>query len=189
MNIIKYCYREGIKVYSINQAIKDGGWPDPAYPNLYLKLHLVDRKTGEPAIAEKIIGDESLYQVCFQGGGWLCLDDAIEQYAVVPKGREADILELAFAVLSMSPDRFDNPNGGIETSCPFCDAEESLSVSISMADLKHETDCAYLIAKDLTTGFKSPNINTSISFNGDKPSQIKALATAKTFAKSSKEQW
>ena len=70
--------------------------------------------------------------------------------------REKDILKLCEAVLTTSPNCWDNPNGAYETSCPFCSAEERRggggSIWASMSELKHSGDCAYLIAKDLSTG-------------------------------------
>lgn len=74
----------------------------------------------------------------------------------VMDGREKDILKLCDAVLHTSPDQWDNPNGPYETTCPFCYAKECRgggeNIWASMAELKHKPDCAYLIAKDLSTG-------------------------------------
>lgn len=71
--------------------------------------------------------------------------------------REKDILSLCEAILEMSPNGWDNPNGGYESTCPFCYAMESRGGGLghiwaSMRELDHKHDCAYLIAKDLSTG-------------------------------------
>lgn len=80
-NIIEYFYKNGIKMYDINQALKDGGWPEINKEN-YKYLHLIDRKTGEQAIVKEITGTQQMYFVRFIGGGFLCLDHAIEQYKI-----------------------------------------------------------------------------------------------------------
>lgn len=72
-------------------------------------------------------------------------------------GRDNDVLKLSEAVLNASPSCWDNPNGAYETTCPFCDVTEHRgggkgSVWASMSELEHKSDCAYLIAKDLSTG-------------------------------------
>ena len=78
------------------------------------------------------------------------IDMAIDQ-------RESDILKLCEAVLTTSANYWDNPNGAYETTCPFCRVEEHRggghdSIFASMSELKHNPECAYLIAKDLSTG-------------------------------------
>lgn len=69
--------------------------------------------------------------------------------------REKDIQALCDAVLYMSADYWDNPNGGYESKCPFCHASESRGgggrIWASMSELDHKKDCAYFIAKDLST--------------------------------------
>jgi len=70
--------------------------------------------------------------------------------------REKDVQKLCAAVLNTSPICLDNPNGAYETSCPFCDDTEHRGGGkgpfwAKMSDLNHEPDCAYLIAKDLST--------------------------------------
>lgn len=72
-------------------------------------------------------------------------------------GRDNDVLKLSEAVLNASPSCWDNPNGAYETTCPFCDVTEHRgggkgSIWASMSELEHKSDCAYLIAKDLSTG-------------------------------------
>lgn len=69
--------------------------------------------------------------------------------------READILALCVAVLNLNPHFHDNPNGGYENTCPFCRAMEyggSQKMYVEMEEINHAPDCAYLIAKDLSTG-------------------------------------
>jgi len=70
--------------------------------------------------------------------------------------REEDVQKLCNGILSMSAETWDNPNGGYETSCPFCSARVSRGggdhhIWASMSELEHDTDCPYLIAKDLST--------------------------------------
>ena len=72
--------------------------------------------------------------------------------------REIDVQRLCQAVLDISPDSWDNPNGAYETNYPFCHAEEhrgggvaGRSIWASMSELDHESHCVYLIAKDLST--------------------------------------
>ena len=76
--------------------------------------------------------------------------------AVHSQQREIDVQKLCEAVLDTSPNYWDNPNGAYETTCPFCNAEEHRgggkgSIWASMSELDHKSDCAYLIAKDLST--------------------------------------
>jgi hypothetical protein len=63
--------------------------------------------------------------------------------------REKDIQELCKQVLDASPN-IQYAHNGDWTQCPFCsvniDWEEE-----EMSNLKHDSDCAYLIAKDLST--------------------------------------
>ena len=70
--------------------------------------------------------------------------------------REKQIQELCGKVKNANPNFFDNPNGGYENTCPFCYAMaygSSQSPEVDMDEIKHDTDCAYLIAKDLSTNF------------------------------------
>jgi len=64
--------------------------------------------------------------------------------------RETDIQKLCKQVLEECYPN-ENYNNG-ETSCPFC-AESTYKNNAGMQDIKHDADCAYLIAKDLSTGF------------------------------------
>lgn len=74
--------------------------------------------------------------------------------------RELDIQKLCTAVLDTSPNYWDNPNGPYETSCPYCDATiyrgGGGAIWASMHELNHELNCAYLIAKDLSTNISNP---------------------------------
>ena len=66
---------------------------------------------------------------------------------------EHEIQRLCNAVLNMSSDFYENSQGGYESSCVFCDAEELKRGRgnrwVSMKDLKHDQNCPYLIAKSL----------------------------------------
>ncbi len=72
--------------------------------------------------------------------------------------RENDIQSLCKQVLEIEINFYDNPNGGYESSCPFCHAERIKggggSMCYKMSELNHEQNCAYLIAKDLSTNLK-----------------------------------
>lgn len=68
--------------------------------------------------------------------------------------RNQDVLTLCKAVLKTSVKFFDNPNGAYENSCPFCRTmtKSGSENPIAMHELKHKPNCAWLIAKDLSTG-------------------------------------
>ncbi len=70
--------------------------------------------------------------------------------------REKDIIKLCDAVLNISTDFYDNPNGAYESTCMFCRKKVKKGgnegcIQASMDEIKHEPNCAYLIAKDLST--------------------------------------
>lgn len=72
--------------------------------------------------------------------------------------REKDIQSLCVKVLNCSTNFFDNPNGAYESTCPFCYETEYRggnplkgNTHVDISEIKHSTDCAYLIAKDLST--------------------------------------
>ena len=64
--------------------------------------------------------------------------------------RESDIQELCKQVINASllPERGDCGY----SQCPMCNAEGSWN-AYSMNEIIHEQDCAYLIAKDLSTHY------------------------------------
>lgn len=64
--------------------------------------------------------------------------------------REKEIQKLCNGVLDTSPNVYYNPNGADETTCPFCIRDVKYA-GATMEAIPHYTDCAYLIAKDLTT--------------------------------------
>ncbi len=64
--------------------------------------------------------------------------------------RDKDILKLCKKVLSASPSWSYNPNGADYNTCPFC-YKERYGESCDMEDIEHDIDCAYFIAKDLST--------------------------------------
>lgn len=66
-------------------------------------------------------------------------------------GREADIIKLCAAVIDVIPVSRYNPHGANSSTCPFCH-EKVLFEDADMPDIKHAPECAYLIAKDLSTG-------------------------------------
>ena len=72
--------------------------------------------------------------------------------AVHSPEREIDVQKLCDAVLDVSPNFWHNPNGADEVTCPFCFAKDySNDCTADISELKHENNCAYLIAKDLST--------------------------------------
>lgn len=62
--------------------------------------------------------------------------------------REKDIQKLCEAVLISNLTTSYNGNGWGETFCPFCSAKGGEDAEIR--ELEHDSDCAYLIAKDLS---------------------------------------
>ena len=64
--------------------------------------------------------------------------------------RESDIKQLCKKVLEVAPEYDYNPNSYDATRCPFCSGFEYHDNG-SMETIKHDQDCAYLIAKDLST--------------------------------------
>jgi len=73
------------------------------------------------------------------------------------KQREKDVQDLCQQILEMPVDFWDNPYGAYENSCPFCGVVECRSGGknyyVSMSELKHNNNCAFLIAKDLSTNY------------------------------------
>lgn len=68
--------------------------------------------------------------------------------------REKDIQKLCQGVINASPATYYNPNGPDDSTCPFCH-ERVMYADADMKDITHTTDCAYLIAKDLSTNLKN----------------------------------
>lgn len=66
--------------------------------------------------------------------------------------REKDIQSLCDAVVQISP--ISTGDSGSGAMCPFCYCGIHWNAS-NLSDGKHKPDCAYLIAKDLSTGFKN----------------------------------
>ena len=71
------------------------------------------------------------------------------------KQREKDIQELCKQVLNANTEFRDNPFGAYESTCPFCSVTEyrggTENYHADISEIKHEQNCAYLIAKDLST--------------------------------------
>lgn len=70
--------------------------------------------------------------------------------------REKDVQNICKQILEMSPEFWDNPNGGYEYTCPIClktsyGGNPMKGKSLHIDDIKHDGECAYLIAKDLMT--------------------------------------
>jgi hypothetical protein len=99
LNIVKYFKNErGQRVFCINQAIHDGQYPDPKNIGAYSRAILIDRQTGQHHRVSHISGDESMYLINFDGGGFLCLDHTIEQFAYYVKHAGCgDILTIDFS--------------------------------------------------------------------------------------------
>lgn len=64
--------------------------------------------------------------------------------------REKDIQDLCNQVLNASPNSRYNPNGADTSTCPFC-YENVYNMDALIGEIKHSKDCAYLIAKDLSS--------------------------------------
>jgi len=73
----------------------------------------------------------------------------------ITEEREKDIQTLCQLVLNTSTKFFDNPNGGYEYSCPFCykmlNGPDPMKSWVELKEIDHLPNCAYLIAKDLST--------------------------------------
>jgi hypothetical protein len=77
----------------------------------------------------------------------------MKQINHTPEGkeeRENDIQNLCNAVLGLSPTNTGDYGTGAE--CPFCKGQGRWDGDIS--DMEHKLNCAYLVAKDLTTNYK-----------------------------------
>ena len=113
----------------------------------------------------RLIAGLFTYRINYKAAQWLNLSSVtplnyIHCYAAlfIMEQLEKDIQKLCKCVLNIEPNTYDNPNGCYETTCPFCNAYDSRgggkgSIWATMNELKHDIDCAYLIAKDLSTGF------------------------------------
>jgi len=64
--------------------------------------------------------------------------------------REQEIQKLCKQVLEMSAESYSNLNGADTTTCPMCN-EKVYTWIAGMEDIKHNAECGYLIAKDLST--------------------------------------
>lgn len=71
--------------------------------------------------------------------------------------RESDIKQLFKKVLEVAPVCDYNPNSYDAARCPFCSGFEYIAISYPplhnkrrMETIRHDQDCAYLIAKDLS---------------------------------------
>jgi len=64
--------------------------------------------------------------------------------------RESDIINLCQQVLNATPATYCNPNGADDTTCPFCRKQVYYAYA-DMSDIKHDINCAYILAKDLST--------------------------------------
>ena len=75
------------------------------------------------------------------------LFDLVEEAEAKNNQREKDIQELCKQIFEMGITNTGDYRGG--GACPICGADCCWDDSIS--DIGHKPDCAYLIAKDLTT--------------------------------------
>jgi len=66
--------------------------------------------------------------------------------------REKDVLELCRQVISTIPNQYYNWHGADSSTCPFCYSKVEY-IWDQLSGIKHEENCAYLIAKDLSTGY------------------------------------
>ena len=69
--------------------------------------------------------------------------------------REKELQELCMSVLNVSLHTYFNPNGADETTCPFCyEKDYSNGCMANISEIKHKPDCAYNIAKGLSTNIR-----------------------------------
>lgn len=69
--------------------------------------------------------------------------------------REKELQELCKQILIANPNKYYNPNGADETTCPFCFAKDySKDCTYDIDELPHTPNCAYNIAKGLLTNIK-----------------------------------
>jgi len=64
--------------------------------------------------------------------------------------REKDIQEICNQVLNVNLETYPD----YAPSCPFCGNSDWVN---DIDEIQHEQNCAYLIAKDLSTGYKNQN--------------------------------
>ncbi|MBP6538916.1 MAG: hypothetical protein KAX53_02345 [Saprospiraceae bacterium] len=64
--------------------------------------------------------------------------------------REKDVLKLCKAVLDMSPAVHYNGNGPDTSTCQLCYKHVNYP-DADISEIQHSSECAYLIAKDLST--------------------------------------
>ncbi len=64
--------------------------------------------------------------------------------------REKEIQKLCKGVLGCITEIYYNPNGADTSTCPLCLVRVDWA-GAEMSELQHKLDCAYLIAKDLST--------------------------------------
>lgn len=74
----------------------------------------------------------------------------MEKTEIKPSDRDAEIIELCKKILNVTPKNYYNPNGADESTCPFC-YQEVYYMDADMKEITHTPDCAYLLAKDLST--------------------------------------
>jgi hypothetical protein len=82
--IVQYFTVDGQKKFDIAQALRDSGW-GVSYARLdeMAGVQLVDRNNPDHRVTIAGIRADPLFAmvfVDFEGGGWLCLDHAIEQF-------------------------------------------------------------------------------------------------------------
>lgn len=75
------------------------------------------------------------------------------------------VYKLIEGIIFSSPNFWDNPDGGYQFICPFCNNYKEVKghVYVGMSEIKHEDDCIYLMAldleKDVERSMKLDNIN------------------------------
>lgn len=85
----------------------------------------------------------------------LLVNNIIMNIPITDSNREKDILDLCKSVIGASAHCYDDPNGPYTTTCPFCKSKwygDYKKSWATMSEISHYQDCAYTIAKDLSTG-------------------------------------
>ena len=81
MSVVQYFIHDGQKMFNVEQAVMDG-W-HTTLDKLPISFAVVDRNKPEHRVVVSSITHDRLFNmwfVHFAEGGWLCLDDAIEQF-------------------------------------------------------------------------------------------------------------
>lgn len=79
------------------------------------------------------------------------MDKVIEKHRNQKNNTPGGVEKLLNDILEMSPIEWDNPNGPVEFSCPFCKSYVTgrLGAFVNMLDIKHDSACIFVQAKSI----------------------------------------